>query len=176
MHAQRRSMRLTKLALVAVPAVLIALFLASAAVAGAAQAATVTVQVGDNMFTPDSVTVNVGDTVTWNHMGSNPHDVTADNGAFSSPRRMANGQSFSWTATAPGTFTYTCTIHAARGMKGTIVVQGAGGGAPAAAPRTGGGGMATTTDPRLPWLALAALGLTAATGIAVEVARLRRPA
>src|SRR5207248_6890071 len=34
MHAQRRSMRLTKLALVAVPAVLIALFLASAAVAG----------------------------------------------------------------------------------------------------------------------------------------------
>jgi plastocyanin len=176
MHAQRRSMRLTKLALVAVPAVLIALFLASAAVAGAAQAATVTVQMGDNTFTPDSVTVNVGDTVTWNHVGNNPHDVTADNGAFSSPRRMANGQSFSWTATAPGTFTYTCTIHAARGMKGTIVVQGAGGGAPAAAPRTGGGGMATTTDPRLPWLALAALGLTAATGLGVEFARRRRSA
>ena len=145
-----RRRQLTWLKRVLVPTFLIALFVASATVAWASESAaqaTVNIEMRDNAFAPQNVTVNVGDTVVWTHMGQNPHDATAKNGAFSSPRRMMNGQTFSWTATAPGTYDYVCTIHEARGMVGTITVQGAGGtggtgGAPAAPPRTGGGGMA----------------------------------
>ena len=111
-------------------------------------ATTVNVEIGDNFFRPDSVTVQVGDTVVWTHNGQRPHDVTSDNGAISSPRRMANGQTFSYTATAPGTFTYHCTIHPNQ-MQATLVVQGAGGGAGGGTtgmPRTGMGGMGADAD------------------------------
>ena len=76
------------------------IFLGGAAVAQAAQ---VNVTIGDNFFDAATVTVTVGDTVTWKHTGNRPHDVTSDNGAISSPRRMANGDTFSYTATTPGT-------------------------------------------------------------------------
>lgn len=118
-------------------------------VAPVSAAKTVNVEMGDNFFKPDSITVEVGDTIVWTHTGNRPHDVSADNnGPFQSPRRMANGSSFSWVATAPGTFTYLCTIHAAQ-QKGTVIVRAAGGApaAPAATspalPRSGGGGMAS---------------------------------
>jgi plastocyanin len=103
------------------------------------QARDVRVKVGDNFFEPATLTVAVGDTVTWAHEGNRPHDVTADNGSINSPRRMANGQTFTYTATTAGTFTYLCTIHS-QVMKGTLIVQ-AGGGGPAR-PRAGAGGMA----------------------------------
>ncbi len=95
-------------------------------------AATVNVEMGDNFFRPDNVTVQVGDTVVWTHTGNRPHDVTSDDGTISSPRRMGNGQTFFYTANTPGTFPYICTIHPNQ-MRATLVVQGAGGGA-------GGGG------------------------------------
>src|SRR5262245_8514741 len=77
---------------------LVMIFLGGAAVAQAAQ---VNVTIGDNFFDAATLTVQVGDTVTWKHTGNRPHDVTADNGAFASPRRMANGDTFSYTATTP---------------------------------------------------------------------------
>jgi plastocyanin len=144
--------------------------------AGIAQAAEVSVSMGDNFFEPATVTVRVGDVVTWRHNGNRPHDVTADNGAFNSPRRMANGQTFSYTATAPGTFTYLCTIHA-QVMKGTLVVQAAGGAAPAPAagrapgatmPRTGGGGMAG--DAPFDHTLLFGLGLATLVGVGAAAA------
>lgn len=160
-----------------VPALLVAFFLFTASTAAGSGAATVTVEICDNCFKPDTVTVNVGDTVTWMQMGQRPHDVTAQNGAFSSPRRMMNGASFSYTATAPGTYNYECTIHA--GMNGVLMVQAAGapgaGGAPPAPPRTGAGGMAPPE--RQPWLPLLGIGLLVVTSLAGGAAlRLRRRA
>ena len=99
---------------------------------GAARAATSNVSVVDNSFQPQQLTVTVGDTVMWTDNGNNPHTVTADGGAFDSSNggsgTMANGQTFSHTFTAAGSFPYHCKIHGAAGglgMAGTIVVQAA---------------------------------------------------
>lgn len=168
MQARRRRFRLL---FSFVPAVVIALFLAVSG-AAAEQVANAAVQIGDNVFNPASTTVNVGDTVTWTHAGNRPHDVTAKNGAFSSPRRMMNGATFSYTATTAGTYEYECTIH--QGMNGTLVVQAAGAGGAPALPRTGGGGMAMPSPS--PWLTLALLGLVGAVGGLGAVANRRRTA
>ena len=162
-----------------VPTFLIALFLLSAAVAWASEA-TVTVEVGDNFFRQQTVTVAVGDTVTWTHTGQRPHDVTARDGTFASPRNMQNGQTYSYTATTPGVYEYVCTLHERAGQVGTLIVQAAGGAGgtggtgatPAAPPAAGGGGLAGGSTP---WLALVALvaGLGGAAGL---LAGRRRPA
>jgi plastocyanin len=157
-----------------IPALVIALFVlgvgAAAAKNSAAQgsAATVNIAIGDNTFTPAQITVNVGDTVVWTNTGRNPHDVTADGGAFFSPRNLMNGQTFSYTATTPGTYKYQCTIHS--NMTGVLTVQGA---APAAVPNTGGGGMAGAALRQ--WQQLAALVVLVGGGAALlALRRLRR--
>jgi hypothetical protein len=87
---------------------------------------------GDLFFSPGSVTIAVGDTVTWNNTGQAPHNATADDGSFKTPT-IENGQSASHTFSQAGTFSYICTIHPQ--MKGTIRVLasnsggGSGGGA-----------------------------------------------
>ncbi len=155
-----------------IPALVIALFVMGFGVAAAAEnvassAATIMVDIGDNTFTPAAITANVGDTITWTHKGQRPHDVTSDNGAISSPRRMMNGATFSFTVTTPGTISYVCTIHT--GMNGTINVQGA----PAAAPRTGGGGMAAAAMQQ--WQQIAALAIMLIGGsAAIAMLRLRK--
>ena len=54
--------------------------------AAASSGATVNIAIGDNFFNPRSATVNVGDTVVWTNNGRVAHDVTANNGSFTSPR------------------------------------------------------------------------------------------
>lgn len=99
------------------------------AVAGAAVAAPVAehfVDVGgaDNVFTPASITVQVGDTVTWNNIGGY-HNVEADDGSFGNDP-SPTAWSYSHTFTAPGTYTYFCAPHQAEGMVGEVIVQGEG--------------------------------------------------
>jgi hypothetical protein len=126
---------------------------------------------GDDFFNPATANVNVGDTVVWTHAGAagRPHDVTADNGSFNSPRRMMSGATFSFTVTAPGTINYQCTIHA--NMDGVLNVMGT----PGAAPRTGGGGMVGAV--MLQWQQLAVLAVVLVGGSAALAAlRLRHRA
>lgn len=78
---------------------------AALVVAAATGAATSTIQVTKNGFTPTTVTVNPGDTVTWHNADTKTHQVVADNGAFASPA-LAAGASWSYTASKSGTFTY----------------------------------------------------------------------
>lgn len=93
---------------------------------GARKAASATVTMGDLFFSPASVTIAVGDTVTWHNTGQAPHNATGDGGSFSTPT-LNNGQSASHTFSSPGTFSYICTIHPQ--MKGTIrVVSSSGSG------------------------------------------------
>jgi plastocyanin len=83
-------------------------------------AATTTVQVTKNGFTPKSITVTAGDTVTWHNADSRIHQVVADNGAFASPALAANA-SWSYTAAKSGKFTYRdayATTH-----RGTLIVN-----------------------------------------------------
>lgn len=71
-------------------------------------------------FSPSTLTVTAGTTVTWTNKDAATHNVTSDNAVFSSGS-MANGATFSFTFSDKGTFGYTCTIHPQ--MKGTIVVN-----------------------------------------------------
>jgi plastocyanin len=87
------------------------------------------VTIADFSFSPSSLTIQVGDTVTWSNNGPSQHTATADNGSFDTGT-LSKGQSASHTFNQAGTFTYICTIHPF--MKGTIVVQGSG--------SSGGGG------------------------------------
>ncbi len=73
-------------------------------------------------FSPSSLTVSAGTTVTWTNMDSATHDTASLTGspvAFASPP-LSRGESFRFTFTEPGTYRYTCTFHPS--MRGTIVV------------------------------------------------------
>jgi plastocyanin len=79
------------------------------------------VHILDNSFTPATLTVPVGTTVTWMQMGSVKHTVTSTN--FDSGI-LSPGATFSYTFASPGTYSYRCELHS--GMGGTIIVTGAG--------------------------------------------------
>lgn len=78
-----------------------------------------TVTIADFHFTPASITIHVGDTVTWVNDGPSAHTATANNGSFNTGV-LQKGQSASHTFTTAGTVTYICSIHPF--MHGTIVV------------------------------------------------------
>ncbi|MHB1908465.1 MAG: cupredoxin domain-containing protein [Nitrososphaerales archaeon] len=66
------------------------------------------------------VVIGVNNTVTWTNNDNAPHTVTADNGAFDS-KNLDSGQSYTFTFTTAGTFTYHCNYHP--WMRGTIIVK-----------------------------------------------------
>jgi len=84
---------------------LVALVATVSATAAIGAAATTTIQITKNGFTPKTVTVTAGDTVTWHNTDTKSHQVVADNGSFASPVLSA-GQSYSYTAVKSGTFKY----------------------------------------------------------------------
>jgi plastocyanin len=83
-------------------------------------------------FSPQTITVSAGTTVTWTNNDGAPHTVTstdgpatsaATTGAFDSGT-LAQGQTFSFTFETAGTFYYDCTLHAAQAsMHGTVIVK-----------------------------------------------------
>jgi plastocyanin len=75
------------------------------------------VDVLDNKFSPKSIAVSVGDTVTWTFKGSVAHNVTGP--GFRSKTEKSG--TFTHTFDSAGDVPYLCTIHA--GMKGTITVS-----------------------------------------------------
>jgi len=98
---------------------------------GVATAANTTVSAVDYAFNPRNITVNVGDTVTWQNSTSfDVHTSTSNSGLWSSGD-IARGRSFAFTFTTPGTYSYFCVYHSSLGMTGTVQVNG-----PAATPTT----------------------------------------
>jgi LPXTG-motif cell wall-anchored protein len=75
--------------------------------------------ISDFQFAPATVTVHVGDTITWTNQGPSPHSATANNHSFDTGV-LRPGQSASHTFAQAGTFTYFCTVHPF--MHGTVVV------------------------------------------------------
>ena len=127
-------------------ALLGALFLAGAALvlpAPAVQAAAGhQVLMSGYAFSPRTLTITAGDTVTWTNQDQAPHDVETTSGPASvhSPM-LSKGGSWSHTFTTPGTYGYVCTVHP--GMTAQLVVEAAAAPAPtvhqhptAAAPAT----------------------------------------
>lgn len=88
-----------------------------------------TVSISGYSFSPASLNVSTGTTVTWTNNDSVTHTVTSDTGAFSSGD-LNPGQTFSYTFNQAGSFAYHCSIHTY--MHGTVTVTASTGG--------GGGG------------------------------------
>jgi len=96
-----------------------ALLVVGGAAAPAVGAAKKTVRVGDNYFSPKSLTVSKGTTVTWKWPGfeqaGDVHDVKLKSG----PRGVKKFQSeaastdysFKRTLRVPGTYRLVCTLH-----------------------------------------------------------------
>ena len=103
--------------------------------------ASASVSIGDNFYSPASVSIGVGDTVTWANNGQSQHSATADNGSFDTGV-FGPGVRRSNTFTQAGTFSYYCTVHG-QAQSGTVRVLAASGGGGSGG---GGGGGGPTTS------------------------------
>jgi plastocyanin len=68
------------------------------------------VNIANFAFAPTDLIVRVGTAVTWTNHDQDAHDVTDATGAFRSPT-LNPGDSFTFTFTKPGRYSYQCTIH-----------------------------------------------------------------
>lgn len=92
------------------------------AVAGPVSAATKTVNIYGSGFSPKSVTVTEGDTVTWVNRDNANHQVYGDKGKFVSAIIRPKG-SFSFTFRAAGNYGYSDELHPR--LRGSVNVKGA---------------------------------------------------
>jgi plastocyanin len=76
-----------------------------------------TIAVRDYEFEPSTVSVGVGDTVTWVWEGGARHNVVGE--GFESEDQSSG--SFRRAFDEPGTYQYACTLHP--GMQGDVVVE-----------------------------------------------------
>ncbi len=78
----------------------------------------VAVSIQNFEFSPNTITVKVGTTVTWTNNDSAQHTVTG--GALDSPT-LNQGQTYSHTFTQAGTSDYICIFH--QSMRGKVIVE-----------------------------------------------------
>jgi plastocyanin len=86
-----------------------------------ALAATRTVDITQAGFTPNKVTIDYGDTVTWTNKDTSNHQVLADQTAFPTSPVLAANQTYSHTFTKSGSFGYRDAFNTNR--RGTVVVR-----------------------------------------------------
>ena len=70
------------------------------------------------VFTPQTLTVKIGTTVTWTNNHTAPHQIKS---ATFNSSLLTKGQSFTFTFNEVGTYDYVCAIHS--NMKGKIIVN-----------------------------------------------------
>jgi plastocyanin len=80
----------------------------------------VEIKIDNFVFSPNAVTVPAGTTIHWTNHDDIPHNVVSDDKSIRS-KVMDTDESFSYTFTKPGTYTYFCSIHPK--MTGKVVVQ-----------------------------------------------------
>lgn len=88
-----------------------------------------TIDVRDDYFTPDVVSIRSGDSIlwVWDDLNHDPHNVTlvtgppgVDRNDFQSASSPAVGVTFTRKFTVPGTYTFRCSLHAFMGMTVTV--------------------------------------------------------
>lgn len=87
----------------------------------ASQAATHDVSVRNNSFSPNNITIEVGDTVRWTN-NSGVHDVTADDNSFAS--QTASSFTFSRTFNSVAEVLYYCSVHSSPGLDRNLNMNG----------------------------------------------------
>lgn len=92
-----------------------------------AQATVHDISVNGFTYTPDTITINVGDTISWSVTSSHPAREV-DEPTYTSNGSTSNGgfstvDGDTTAMTTSGTFYYVCINHFSSGMKGMIVVE-----------------------------------------------------
>lgn len=77
-------------------------------------AATKSIKIGDDFFSPKSVSVKKNDTVKWTWTGDSPHNVTVRTGPVKFHSKTQSTGTYSKKLTKKGTFKIYCTIHGTR--------------------------------------------------------------
>ncbi|MFZ3377795.1 MAG: cupredoxin domain-containing protein [Chthoniobacterales bacterium] len=72
-------------------------------------------------FSPNTLTLSIGATVTWINHDNVPHVVSSAGNQFKKSTVLKTGQTFSHTFMARGTYSYFCSIHPR--MTGKIIVK-----------------------------------------------------
>jgi plastocyanin len=82
------------------------------------------VEIGDDFFSPNVLTVDVGDTVRWTHIGTEgePHTTTNKDHIWDSGPLMM-GDTFEFQFNNTGSFRYICFFHSSV-MQGVVIVRG----------------------------------------------------
>jgi plastocyanin len=79
-----------------------------------------TVRIRDMHFQPSTVTIKVGQSVTWTNADDRDHTVNAVDNSFKSGN-LKNGASFTHRFEQAGSFDYACSYHPR--MRGTVSVE-----------------------------------------------------
>ena len=95
---------------------------AACAAAPAGSTAAVTVAIKDFKFAPQPVVARVGDVIAWSNQDTAPHSATLDDGTCDT-KTINSGAQAMLVFTAPGTYTYHCSIHPGQMKDYTIEVK-----------------------------------------------------
>jgi plastocyanin len=82
-----------------------------------------TVSIDNFSFSPKTLTVKVGTTVTWTNRDDIPHGLGWTNNSFPKSKALDTDDTTTVTFTTPGTYQYFCYLHPH--MVGSIVVEAA---------------------------------------------------
>jgi len=88
----------------------------------AAPGSALVTMVAPTSFSPASVTIGSGESVTWQNNDDVNHTTTSATGVWDSGT-MTPGQTYTVYFPTPGVYLYHCAIHGALFMSGTIIVQ-----------------------------------------------------
>lgn len=72
-------------------------------------------------YSPQEMTINVGDTLVWTNLDSATHTVTSDSGTELNSGYLGFNGKYTHIFTTAGTFKYHCKLHP--GMKATVTVK-----------------------------------------------------
>jgi plastocyanin len=99
------------------------LSMAAIAVAGgtASSQSRTEVTIKDFMFSPKTLTVPVGTTVTWTNNDDDPHTVASIDKTTFKSSALDTGEKYLYTFTKPGKYAYFCSVHPK--MTAEVVVQ-----------------------------------------------------
>jgi plastocyanin len=119
-------MKPLKRLLVVLPVLVVLAACSSATDTTPASASANTVTLNATSFEPSTITINVGESVTWK-WATGTHDVESGttctpDGKFSSGEPVAGG-TFEQKFDTAGTFDYFCSVHCGNGMVGKVIVQ-----------------------------------------------------
>ncbi len=79
------------------------------------------IEISGFSFSPATLTVHIGDTVTWVNKDLAPHTIVSDSGSELNSPSFGKEGTYSHTFNTTGTFSYHCSIHPS--MKGAIIVE-----------------------------------------------------